>query len=91
MPDVTRLIFDERGEEHIARHSVTEEEVRQACESGPLVRRERRRRLVVYGHTDAGRYMIVVLAPPVGGAFYVLTAREMSRTERRRYTRFARR
>lgn len=70
MLDITRLIFDDLNEQHILRHALTEEEVREACESRPLVRRERRGRLAVYGRTDAGRYIIVILAPPIGGAFY---------------------
>ena len=86
MPDIRRLIFDEQNEEHIARHGVTPEEVREVCESQPLVRRGRTNRLTVYGRTSSGQYLLVVLEPPAGGAFYVVTAREMSRSERRRYT-----
>ena len=91
MADITRLIFDDANLEHIARHGVTEDEVREACESRPLVRRGRYNRLAVYGRTLAGRYVIVILEPPVGGAYYVVTARNMSSVERRRYTRSRRR
>ena len=86
MPDIRRLIFDEQNEEHIARHGVTLEEVRDVCESLPLVLRGRRNRLTAYGRTSAGRYLLIVLDPPAGGAYYVVTARDMSRPERRRYT-----
>ena len=86
MPDIRRLIFDEQNEEHIARHGVTPEEVREVCESLPLVRRERHNRLAVYGRTLAGRHLLAILEPSSGGASYVVTARDMSRAERRHYT-----
>ena len=91
MPDVRRLIFDKENEAHIARHGVTPEEVRKACESRPLVRRGRYGRLAAYGRTAAGRFLLIILSPRAGGAYYVVTARDMNRAERRRYTGIKRR
>ena len=79
------LIFDERNQEHIARHHVNTDEVEEVCWSLPLVRRGRYGRLAVYGQTLVGRYLLVVLAPRAGGDYYVITARPMTQAESRRY------
>jgi uncharacterized DUF497 family protein len=83
MPDIRRLIFDEENDAHIARHGITPEEVREVCESQPLVRRSRLNRLAVYGRTwpaDIYSQFLSRLEWPN----FVVTARDMSRAERRR-------
>jgi len=45
---------------------------------------------LVYGTTDAGRYLLVVLAEAMDGRDYIVTARDMDPAERRNFTRQAR-
>lgn len=52
-----------------------------------LLVRGRRRRYYVLGRTEVGRYLFVVLGRKRSGRFRVITAREMTRAERRRFRR----
>jgi hypothetical protein len=40
---------------------------------------------LVYGRTDAGRYLLVVLAESADGRWYVATARELTDAEMRTF------
>jgi hypothetical protein len=68
MPDIRRLIFIERSEEHIARHGVTPDEVREVCQSRPLIGPGRQGKTAVLGQSLSGRYLMVVLAARTTGA-----------------------
>jgi len=72
--------------EHIAKHKVTPEEVEEVLfEDEPYVFRARGgNRYAVYGTTDGGRYLIIVLQISKSYA-KVITARDMTLTERRKY------
>jgi hypothetical protein len=72
---------------HIARHSVTPEEVEEACFNSPFTLKGRRSRYFVLGQTDAGRYLTVILQYKFRGIARVITAREMDEPERKRYLR----
>jgi uncharacterized DUF497 family protein len=80
-------------EDHIldkieAKHSVSLEEVEEACLSDEAhVRRGREGLYKVFSRSTAGRYLLVVLADHGGGVWRVVTAREMTRTERTLYQR----
>jgi hypothetical protein len=87
MPDVSRLIFGFHTEEHIARHGVDVEEVREVCEGDPITDRGRKGTLLVWGQTHEGRHLVVVLAPREHGAWRVMTSRGMTTRERRSYNR----
>jgi uncharacterized DUF497 family protein len=71
---------------HIARHRVGPDEVEAACSNSPLVLRGRHGRYYVLGRTDSGRYLMVVLERR-GNAAHVITARDMTAAERRRFIR----
>ena len=91
MPDIRRLIFAERNEEHIAVDGVTPEEVRELGEANPLIERGREGKLLVWGRSSSGRHLLAVLVSRRRGAFYVVTAREMNPRKRARYNRWGRR
>ena len=55
------------------------------CLGAPHVRRGREGLYEVYGQTAAGRYLLVVLAYVGSGIGRVVTARDMTVAERRRY------
>ena len=79
---IKELTWDERAEEHIARHGVTYDEVAEAVENIKYTRPSGEYRLVL-GQTAAGRYITVILDDEGDGFWYLVTAREMSASERR--------
>ena len=86
---LSAIAWDDDSADHIARHGVTPEEVEEVCFSRPFIVRGRgRRKLQIYyalGQTAHGRYLLVVFRALGGGRARIVTAREMSPAERRRY------
>ncbi|RMF29930.1 MAG: BrnT family toxin [Chloroflexi bacterium] len=80
------LLWDEANIAHIARHRVEAYEVEEAIWGDPHVRRGRgEKRYRVYGQTEAGRYLFIVIERVRGTLYYVVTARDMTDRERRLY------
>ena len=71
-----------------SKHGVAFEEVEETCLSERRhVRRGREGLYKLFGRTEAGRYILVVLVHLGGGDWKIVTAREMTEGERRLYTR----
>jgi len=80
---IKEIIFDTWNKEHIKKHGVAEEEVKEA--SGNLIYHKRtyKGRYLLIG--KAGRRLIsLVLIRKVEGKYYLITARDSSRKERRK-------
>ena len=78
--------WDDINVGHIARHGVEPYEVETACwGSQAFVLRGREGRYVAYGRTGSGRYLFIVFRILGQGIIHVITARDMSATERRFY------
>jgi hypothetical protein len=87
------IYWTERTEGHIARHGITPEEVEEAVFARPQWEAPGRNQShLVYGTTNAGRYLLVVLGDSVEepGTWYVVTARDMTQAERRLFAKKAR-
>jgi uncharacterized DUF497 family protein len=70
-------------------HGVSLREVEEACYSHRLhVRRGRAGLYKVFSLSEAGRYLLVVLADRRAGVWQIVTARSMTHTERRLYRRW---
>jgi uncharacterized DUF497 family protein len=69
------------------KHSVTPEEVEEALFNGDqrLVRKGRDGTFEIYSRTDAGRHLLVIVAPRASRMVYVVTSRQMIDSERRLY------
>lgn len=84
-----KLIWDEARVAHIARHNVTPEEVEEACAGLPLkLKTKSQGKSPVYnvlGRTVVGRYLSCFIIQFADGNGWVITAREMTRAEKRRY------
>ena len=80
------LIWDEANEAHIARHQVAPDEVEDVVHDrrARVLRTPSGRRLVI-GRTNAGRWLLVVLAPAGADQSYPITARDLTPAEKRRY------
>ncbi|MHB1405152.1 MAG: BrnT family toxin [Desulfitobacteriaceae bacterium] len=81
-----RFDWNDANIEHIARHNVIPDEAEEAFLDA-LFRKRRDGRLLVYGVTDPGRYIFIVVALKPDGVVRVITARDMSHSERRYYLR----
>jgi uncharacterized DUF497 family protein len=79
---IGELEWDERNEEHIARHGVSVGEVIEVIE-GRSHARKHRGRYLVFGRTGAGRYLLIVLVHKGRGCWRVITSRDMTDAERR--------
>ena len=71
-----------------SKHGASFEEAEEACLSDRHhVRRSKEGLYKLFGQTEAGRYILVVLVNLGGGRWKVATARDMTETERRLYRR----
>jgi hypothetical protein len=82
------LIWDATNEEHIAGHLVVPEEVEETCSRPNWLLRARGGRIAIYGQSEAGRYLVVILQATRAREYYVITARDMEDSEQRRYRRW---
>ena len=83
---IKRFDWNDANIEHIARHNVTTDEAEETFLYA-LIRKGRDGRLLVYGVTDSGRYLLVVTVLKQDGVVRVITARDMSDSEKRYYLR----
>lgn len=70
-----------------SKHRVSFEEAEEVCLSEHVVRRGREGLYNLFGQTDAGRYLLVVLVNEGSGTWKIVTARDMTSAERRLYQR----
>jgi len=79
------LDWDRKNIVHIAKHRITPEEVEQVVFSTHSLKRKGKGSNVYYvlGQTDNGRYLFVVLRDFKRNFAYVITAREMSNSEKK--------
>jgi uncharacterized DUF497 family protein len=86
---IDRVLWSTRNIAHIARHDITPEEVEDVLLSPPLDARrgERDSTYLVFGRSRVGRRLLVVIAPRPGNSWYVVTARDVDKAERRRMKR----
>jgi len=82
------ITWTEESEDHIARHGVKPEEVQEALYTRPRwITPGRSGTTLVFAMTDAGRYLLVVVASALDGGVYVVTARDLNDSERRTFRR----
>ena len=77
------------SETHIARHGVIPEEVEQCAYRPFYTMSGRSGTILLFGQTDAGRHLLVVLARSGDGRWYVVTVRTMTDSESRTYKKKA--
>ena len=86
---INELLWPRDRIEHIARHSVTPDEVEEVCFGQSLVLRARSQGenpvYYVLGQTDGGRYLFAVIIQFPDGKGYPVTARTMTDKEERRF------
>lgn len=85
---IRKLIWDSWNIQHIARHSITPEEVEEICHNLPLVLRgQEKGRLVLIGSTEEGRMITVVVEANGYGKYYPVTSYETDASDKALYNR----
>ena len=85
---IRHLIWSRAVINKIARkHNVERWEVKDVCYSKHLSRKAGKNLYDVYGRTEVGRYLLVVLSDKGHGFYKVVTARDMTNAERQYYRR----
>ena len=85
---INHLVWDDWNVEHIAAHNVEPEEVESVFHSGQHyarragVTRYGISRYRVYGQSENGRCLFIVLDQETENSFYVVTARDMDGSEK---------
>lgn len=82
--DQSYFWWEELNIEHIAEHGVEPYEAEEVIDNNPLILRAGEGKYLAYGQTDAGRYLIVVFAPKSDRRVRVVTARDMTQSEKGR-------
>lgn len=85
MVRIKDLYWDDANIEHIARHSVSPIEVEDVCFGEHISFRGQRRRYVLYGKTERGHMIMIVLERLLGQVFRPITARGMTEQEKQSY------
>jgi uncharacterized DUF497 family protein len=81
--ELSELEWDEFNVEHIAKHGVSIVEIQEVCQSQIDVLSGYDGRQMLFGKTNRGRYLTVILARKSNNNYYVVTARDTSKKERR--------
>jgi uncharacterized DUF497 family protein len=83
MYKVKQLIWNNWNIKHIKKHKVSVIEIKEACQSGGRTLETYKKRIIVFGKTKKGRSLTIVLSPIEKNKYYVVSARDISRKERR--------
>lgn len=82
---MSKLIWDEWNKEHIKKHNVTVSEVEEVYKSSKITRKANLNRKLILGETKNGRFLTIVVSTEKQIEPYVVSARDMSKKERRYY------
>ncbi len=85
---ISRCEWDTVNIGHIADHDVEPDEAEEVLVTSSCIRKAREGRYQAYGTTEFGRYLWVLFEHKGQGLARVITAREMSKKERRLYKKW---
>jgi uncharacterized DUF497 family protein len=86
--EISDFEWDEKNVAHIARHSVSPDEIENvAFDDEPWIKKGRTGTRYMLGYTVAGRYLFIVYALKGKGRARVITAIDMDEKTRRLYKR----
>ena len=81
--ELNQLVWDDFNSSHISKHKVSKTEVIEACINQRLVLSARNNRLLLIGKTNKNRLLSVVLDKTNTAQYYIVTARDSSKKERK--------
>ena len=82
---MSKLVWDVWNTEHIKKHNVTVEEVEEIYKSPKITKKTYLNRTLILGKTKKNRFLTIVVSTEKQIAPYVISARDMSKKERRYY------
>ena len=83
---IRSLQWDDANLEHIiGKHGLSPNDVEDVCFGAHYAFSVKHNRKAVYGQTASGRYLLVVLQRLYGSVYRVVTARDMTRSERAKF------
>ncbi|OGW44554.1 MAG: hypothetical protein A2Y66_00455 [Nitrospirae bacterium RBG_13_41_22] len=86
--EITEFEWDDNNIEHIAKHSVSSDEIEEvAFDDDPWIRKGRKDTRYMLGYTIAGRYLFVVYVLKDKGTARVITSMDMDEKTRKLYKR----
>lgn len=88
---IRKLIWDEWTVEHISKHGVRQDEVEEVCFSRHVAIKSGKDKMAVWGQTENGRYLLVILGIRDYGEHYPVSARDMDQKEKKQYKKWTKR
>ena len=82
---ISSICWTERSVDHIAKHGLSPKEIEEACfneMTSPYIRSGKDNLHYVFGRTDAGRFIFVVVKRERPGQVGIVTARDMNDWEK---------
>lgn len=80
-----KLVWDDWNIEHVKKHQVSKEEIEQVYTSKTIKSQTYLNRILILGKTKKGRLLTIVVSQGKQKEQYIISARDMSRKERRYY------
>ncbi|MEA1957859.1 MAG: hypothetical protein U9N01_05835 [Euryarchaeota archaeon] len=80
------IIVTKEAEHHITKHKVKRKEVLEVLNNFKFIQRKKKR-LLVYGKTNSGRILTIVLERREAGLYSLMTARDGTKSEKGLYRR----
>ena len=82
---MSKSIWDEWNKKHINKHKVTVNEAEEVYKSTKITKQSYLERTLILGKTKENRYLTIVISTEKQKGSYVVSARDMSKYERRYY------
>jgi uncharacterized DUF497 family protein len=90
MRTISSIRWTEQSVDHTAKHGISPEEIEEVCFNemiSPYIRSGKDNLHYVFGRTDAGRFIIVVVKYERPGQVGIITARDMNDWEKKYFMR----
>ena len=84
---IYRFWWDDDNIEHIANHGVEPYEAEEVIDDDPFITKVGQGKYLAYGQADGGRYLLIVFATKSEQRIRVVTARDMTNSEKKRFRR----
>jgi uncharacterized DUF497 family protein len=90
MHTISSIRWTEQSVDHVAKHGILPKEIEEACFNetiSPYIRSGKDNLHYVFGRTDAGRFVFVVVKQERPGQVGIVTARDMNDWEKKYFMR----
>jgi hypothetical protein len=90
MRTISSIRWTEQRIDHVAKHGISPKEIEEACFNemiSPYIRSGKDNLHYVFGRTDAGRFIFVVVKSERPGQVGIVTARDMNDWEKKYFMR----